>query len=123
LHLRYDLATTAALRYAAAGFIVCYQDVIIGAELPRIVDLLSSRSGNLYVVVLAPAPAVALARDQNRHKTTYGDWTPDDLAAALQSETPRIGLWLDTSELSVDQTVQTILARLDEARIARAGDG
>jgi energy-coupling factor transporter ATP-binding protein EcfA2 len=35
LHLRYDLATTAALRYAVAGFIVCYQDVIIGTELSR----------------------------------------------------------------------------------------
>jgi cytidylate kinase len=120
LHLRYDLATTAALRYAVAGFIVCYQDVIIGTELSRIVDLLAKRAGDLYVVVLAPTPTVALARDLARHKTTYGDWTPDDLATTLQAETPRIGLWLDTSELSVDQTVQTILARFHEARIARA---
>jgi chloramphenicol 3-O-phosphotransferase len=122
LHLRYDLAVAAALRYAAAGFIVCYQDVIIGAELSRVVDLLASRSGSLFVVVLAPEPSVALARDRVRHKTTYGDWTPDDLATALQTETPPIGLWLDTSELSVDDTVQTILARLHEAGIVAAGE-
>ena len=78
LHLRYDLATSVALRYAAAGFIVCYQDVIIGAELSRVVDSLVSRSGSLFIVVLAPEPSVALARDRARHKTTYGDWTPDD---------------------------------------------
>jgi chloramphenicol 3-O-phosphotransferase len=123
LHLRYDLAATAALRYAAAGFIVCYQDVIIGPDLSRVVDLLASCPGSIFVVVLAPNAAVAMARDRGRHKTTYGEWTPEELAAGLQAETPRIGLWLDTSELSVAQTVQTILARLDEARIAIAGDG
>jgi len=122
LHLRYDLATTAALRYAAAGYIVCYQDVIIGADLSRVVDLLTSRPGGLFVVVLAPNPAVAMARDRGRHKTTYGEWTPEELAAGLQAETQRLGLWLDTSELTVEETVHTILARLHEARIATVGD-
>jgi chloramphenicol 3-O-phosphotransferase len=105
LHLRYRLATTAALQYAGAGFIVCYQDVIIGAELSRVVDLLASRSGNLFVVMLTPEPVVALARDRARTKTAYGDWTPQDLAAGLEQETPRMGLWLDTSDLTVDETV------------------
>ncbi|MGC5331497.1 hypothetical protein [Micromonospora sp. DT62] len=37
LRLRYDLAASAADRYAAAGFTVVLQDVILGAELPAMV--------------------------------------------------------------------------------------
>jgi hypothetical protein len=35
----------------------------------------------------------------------------------LRGNTPHLGLWLDTSALSVEETVETILARLDEASI------
>ncbi|RST11854.1 hypothetical protein E2C00_05375 [Streptomyces sp. WAC05374] len=46
-----------------------------------------------------------------------GGWTPEGMDRAMREETERIGLWLDTSELTVDETVETILARLGEARI------
>jgi hypothetical protein len=36
----------------------------------------------------------------------------------LRAETPRIGLWLDTSELSVGETVEAIVAERDRARVA-----
>ena len=117
LHLRYDLAAAAAIRYAAAGFIVCYQDVMVGPELARVVDRLVERPGNLFVVVLVPDPAIALQRDRERGKTAYGDWTPDELDLSIRTETAKIGLWLDTSNLTVNETVKTVFARLDEARI------
>lgn len=117
LHLRYEIATGATIRYAKAGFIVCYQDVIVGPELTRVINLLGERPGDLYVIVLAPNPEVALERDRNRPKTAYVDWAPADLDLSLRTETTRIGLWLDTSALSVDETVATILDRLSEARI------
>lgn len=117
LHLRYDIATHAAIRYARAGFIVCYQDVIVGPELARVVGLLADRPGELYVVVLTPDPVIALQRDRARSKTAYDDWTPHELDLNLRNETERIGLWLDTSNLTASETVTTILARLDQARI------
>ena len=115
LQLRYKLAAQVADSYCAAGFTVVYQDVILGAILEEVVAL--HQGWPLYVVVLCPSPSVALERDAHRHKQTYQSWTPDELDHALRYETPKLGLWLDTSALGVEATVSTIFAHLDEARI------
>jgi hypothetical protein len=39
------------------------------------------------------------------------------LDRALREETPRLGLWLDTSELTLTETVEEILGRADESAI------
>jgi hypothetical protein len=39
------------------------------------------------------------------------------LDRALRAETPRIGLWLDSSDLSVAETVDEIVRRADESRV------
>jgi cytidylate kinase len=116
LNLRYHLAAQTANSYCAAGFSVVYQDVIIGSILDEVIALY--RHWPLYVVVLCPAPDVALKRDATRHKQTYSAWTPDDLDRALRMETPRVGLWLDTSTLTVDETLSTILLRIGEAKVS-----
>lgn len=109
LHLRYDVAARVAEGYVAAGFTVVLQDVILGPELPAMVDRIGARP--LLVVVLAPRPEVVAARERDRPKTGYGDWSPEQLDAGLRTGTPRIGLWLDTSEQRPDETVDEILAR------------
>ncbi|MFD9910748.1 AAA family ATPase [Streptomyces sp. NPDC059063] len=116
LHLRYALSAATAEAYAEAGFTAVVQDVILGEELKRYVDLVDARP--LYVVVLAPSPDAVAAREAARGKTGYGEWTVEALDEGLRTSTPRIGLWLDSSELTVDQTVDAILARLDEAGVA-----
>lgn len=119
LALRYRLACEAAAAYAGAGFAVVYQDVILGHYLAEVVGSLSAHDP--AVVVLDPALDVVARRDREREKTAYGlGWTPRSLAVAL-SETPRLGLWLDTSRLSVSDTVDRILADVDLARIRRSG--
>lgn len=115
LRLRYQLAAQAADGYLAAGFTVVYQDIIIGEMLTEVVAM--RRDWPLYVVVLCPSPAAALERDAHRHKQTYQSWTPEGLDQALRDETPHIGLWLDTSDLTVEQTVEAIFAQLDTARV------
>ena len=116
LRLRYQLAAQTANSYCAAGFNVVYQDVIIGEILSDVVAM--HRQWPLYVVVLCPSPTVALERDANRHKQTYNSWTPEGLDAALRDETPKLGLWLDTSALTVQQTVDAIFNGLDAAYIS-----
>lgn len=111
LHLRYELGAMAARRYVEAGFDVVYQDVILGAEIERVVDMLGGLQ--LEVVVLCPSPGAVARREIARTKTGYGDWTVEALDAGLRRETPRIGLWLDTSDLTVDETVDRILAGSD----------
>lgn len=76
------------------------------------------RSGPLYVVVLAPRAEVVQAREDERRrergKVAYkpGDDSVAELDAYFRRETPRIGLWLDTSEQTVAETADGLLARV-----------
>lgn len=105
--------------YAAAGFTAVAQDVVLGAELPRTAALF--RTEPLLVVVLAPRPAAVAAHEAGRAKTAYGAaWGVQELDGVLRDETPRLGLWLDTSDQTPAETADEILARAwQEARVER----
>lgn len=114
LRLRYRLAAQAADAYVQAGFTVVVQDVVIGKMLNDFVSFVQSRP--FYVVVLCPSPDAVKEREASRTKKGYGDWTVEALDHVLRSETPRIGLWLDTSNQTPEQTADEIIARMkDEA--------
>ncbi|HEX8518439.1 MAG TPA: AAA family ATPase [Pseudonocardia sp.] len=115
LRLRYRLMATTCDLYAGAGCSVVAQDVVLGSHLRLLVDLVRTRP--LHVVVLAPRPAVVAERERRRGKHAYGDWTVDGLDGVLRRDTPRLGLWLDTSELTVDQTCDAILGRSAETSV------
>ena len=75
----------------------------------------------LAVVVLAPSVEVVAEREQTRPKTAYRDGyhTIRDLDHGLRHETPRIGLWIDSSAQTPDETVDEIEARaLGEGLVA-----
>lgn len=115
LWLRYRLSAAAADAYASSGFTTIVQDVILGADVPRYLDLLRTRPRHL--VVLAPSPAAVAEREARRAKKGYGEWTIEALDRSLRDGTPRIGLWLDTSGESPAETVRRVLSRLPQARI------
>ena len=115
LRLRYDLTVATAEAYAAAGFDVVVQDVIIGPELAGFMARIATP--NRYLVVLAPSASVLEQRERDRAKTGYTSFSPADLDHVLRHETPRIGYWLDSSDLSPDQTVDAILANLPAAAV------
>jgi cytidylate kinase len=107
LTLRYRLSAQAADSYAAAGFTAVVQDVILGDHLTAYARMIRTRP--CHIVVLAPRPEVVAAREAGRPKIGYGDWTVGSLHEALEG-TPRIGLWLDTSDQSPAETVEAIMA-------------
>ncbi|MER7008555.1 AAA family ATPase [Dactylosporangium sp. NPDC000555] len=109
LRLRYRLTAQVADAYFEAGFTVVAQDVVLGPHLTELIG--SIRNRPLLVVVLAPSPAAVAARESARAKTAYTDWTVEALDAGLRHRTPRIGLWLDTSDQTPAETVDEILAR------------
>ncbi|MBM7784596.1 AAA family ATPase [Tenggerimyces flavus] len=113
LSLRYRIAAQVADEYVRAGFTAVVQDVVLGASVQEFVDLTTSRP--VAVVVLTPRPEVVARREDERPKSGYVDWTVKELDDYLRAETPRIGLWLDTSDQTPDQTVDEILARMSEA--------
>ena len=116
LRLRYSISASVAEQYCQTGFTVIYQDVIIGRLLS---EAIAFHNEPLYVVVLCPSPDIATQRDTNRHKQAYSvdGWTAEMMHTTLLEETPKVGLWLDTSNLSIEQTTQAILAQLDKAKI------
>ncbi|MEO3793338.1 AAA family ATPase [Nonomuraea sp. B10E15] len=120
LHLRYRIAANTADMYCEAGFTSIVQDVVIGGDLEQFTEMVRSRP--LQVVVLAPDPAAVERRERARGKRGYaGGWTIAQLDAVLRDETPRLGLWLDTSRQRPEETVNEIISRVREAQIG--GDG
>ena len=116
LRLRYQLAAAVADGYADAGFTVVLQDIIIAGHLTDVVSAIRTRP--LYVIVLAPRAEVVQRREDDRQaargKTAYkpGDQSVAELDALFRAETPKIGMWIDTSDQTIDQTVDEILARV-----------
>jgi chloramphenicol 3-O-phosphotransferase len=115
LQLRYRLAALVADGYAEAGFTAVYQDIVMGPDLERVSERIRTRP--LFVVVLAPRPNVVLRRAESRDKSGgYGAWTVEALDEMLR-RTPRLGLWLDTSNQTEHETVAEICHRAADARI------
>jgi hypothetical protein len=95
---------------------VVLQDIVLGGFLTEMVTAIRARP--LFVVVLAPRPAIVGEREAGRRlargKTAYmpADEGPAELDAHLRRETPPVGLWLDTSEQTLNETVEELLARV-----------
>ncbi len=117
LALRHRIAASVAKEYVAAGFDVVYQDVLLGGYLEEVIELLQPLE--VHVVVLCPSADVVARREAEREKRGYAAFTPQDLDRVLRAETAHVGLWLDTSMQTLEETAESILLRLDEARLPR----
>lgn len=115
LDLRQRIAAGVANDYWRDDFTVVLQDIYAGAALNNVVGRLEISP--LYVVVLCPRPDVVAQREAQREKSGYGAWDVAQLWASFEAETPRVGLWLDTSALTPDESVDEILRRRVEARV------
>jgi len=100
--------------YARAGFVPVMDDVVTGrSELDLHLQLLGERP--LYFIVLAPDLEVAVARDAGRKESVLDVWR--HLDADLRSSLEGVGLWLDTSDMTVDETIAAVFEREAEARL------
>jgi predicted kinase len=116
LRLRHRLTATAADEYFGEGFTVVVQDVVLGVHLTAMVHQIRARP--LLTVVLAPTVEAIAAREAARAKDSYDAWTVAQLDHGLRNDTPRLGLWLDTSDQTPEETVEEILHRAwTEARV------
>ena len=114
LALRHQIGCDVAERYLEAGFSVVYQDILVGEALAAVAERLRPRSP--AIVVLVPRVEVLAQRDRDRAKTGYGEhFPPAVLASALEHDTPRLGLWIDSSEMSVTEVVELVLREFEGA--------
>lgn len=115
LSLRYESAARLAQFYAHHGFHFVYSDIVMGDDAARWLGSISD--ADVHLVVLCPSVAVIAERERGRGKFSYRDWfvaggSLEDAIASMARTiegTPRSGLWLDTSTLTPEETVTTIL--------------
>jgi chloramphenicol 3-O-phosphotransferase len=120
LELRYRLSAMVADEYAAAGFAAIVQDNIYGADVVSWIDQVRARP--LHLVVLRPSVEVLEQRHGERRerlgKVAYrGGYNAALNDRDLATTSRDLGLWLDTSRLSSEATVDEIAARAGEATV------
>jgi hypothetical protein len=74
------------------------------------------RSRPCHIVVLLPSLEAVAAREELREEKGYSEWTVEQLYDEFVSGTPRLGLWLDTTNLTPEETVEQILAHATSAQ-------
>ncbi|MQA00475.1 MAG: AAA family ATPase [Dehalococcoidia bacterium] len=105
-----------ARSYAEAGFVPVLDFVVVTRHhLAAYVNYLMGAA--LRVIVLAPSLEVVLSRDAGRGGKTAGRF--NHLDAGLRDELTGKGRWLDTGSMTVDETVEAILADPKAALVVR----
>lgn len=114
LRLRLHNACLLARSFRDAGFTAVLVDIIVGERWDHLREDLAGAP--VYFVVLAPDVGTVIARDAARGKTVGPEWG-HFLDGALRKTIAGIGLWIDTSHQSPDETADEIVRRLDEGLI------
>lgn len=117
LLLRYQQAALLAGSFWNAGVTAVVADNIYGEQdLDWFIELVQARP--LIVVMLVPQTGAVVERELSRGGHAYRRWMDEGglegAVAEFQgyiSETPHIGLWLDTTRQEPETTVDVILSR------------
>jgi predicted kinase len=117
LVLRYAGALSVAKVFLDGGFDVVVEDVIVGPVLRDFLGLVPVPE--FHLVFLDPDAAAIERRERERDRIAYGPgrWSVSGLQALLREETDRIGLWLDTTGQSAEETVEAIASDPDASRV------
>lgn len=114
LFFRYAGSLVLADTYRAAGFDAVIADNIFGEFLTDYLHIAAPET--VHLVMLHPAVEAVQQREDGRGKDAYGNgYSVQGLWDAVESATPRVGLWLDTSAMSVSEVVLEIIRRQHEA--------
>ncbi len=114
LDLRLRNACLLARSFADAGFTAVVDDIVIGDAVEALPELLGDHA--FRFVMLVPDFAQVKQRwiDMGSPFAHAWDWIDD----VIRNETTRIGLWLDTTDLDLDQTIDAIIDDLRRTPVA-----
>ncbi|GAB3911894.1 hypothetical protein GCM10011575_38440 [Microlunatus endophyticus] len=119
LRLRYQAALAVANLYRDAGFDAIISDNLFAEEAHRFIEsAISAHPARLiHFVMLNPSVEAIWDRYNQRPGGGYtATLTPEVLKDAVE-RTPRVGLWLDTSQMTTAQTADQVLERLHQAEV------
>ena len=119
LFLRWLGSIAVAETYQRAGFDAVISDTVFGDFLEDFLDFVSPAP--LHLVVLNPSAETLRAREAGRGTSGTNEADEavpvDALHDAVDRDTRRVGLWLDTSIQDVTETVEVVLSRLADALV------
>lgn len=107
--LRYEIAAAAADIYFKRGFTVVIEDVVAGPFLPEFLRHIKSEP--CHLIVLMPSRDTVAARERDRGGGGYARLSVDELYGLFDTGTPRLGVWIDSTSQTPEQTVEEILRR------------
>ncbi|MCX4981009.1 AAA family ATPase [Streptomyces sp. NBC_00572] len=105
--LRARNACLLADSFTAAGFLPVLDDVVVRRSHLDYYRA-QAKTGPLYPVFLAPGPEKAWERNNARDKRLTTDWA--FLDEAMRTELSDEGVWIDNAHLTVEETVDAVLA-------------
>jgi hypothetical protein len=121
LELRYRHGAMLSQSFVEAGIHAVHVDNIYG---PAVIDQLDRVTCRRALVVLRPSVEAVAEREVARGTGAYDAWRADGpLVDAVRrfdewlAETPPVGLWVDSTDQSAEQTVDWILEHWDQARV------
>lgn len=116
LRLRLRNACILARSFYDHGFTAVIDDIIFGDRFSELLDEVGDLP--LHVVMLVPDLETVRAHERERGTNLWleSEWLTESIAASQ----PRLGLWLDNSAQTPEQTVDEIIRRSEEARVAPA---
>jgi chloramphenicol 3-O-phosphotransferase len=114
LRLRLHNCCLLARSFRDAGFTVVFGDIVLGERWQHVREDLTGVP--FFLVVLAPSVDAVIARDAARSYTVGAEWGKY-LDTELRETMAGIGVWIDSSDQTVDETVDEIMQRLDEGLI------
>ena len=107
LWLRLKNACLLGQSFVQTGVTAVVDDIVIGS---RVDELLHHLAGERFVfVMLTPRLEVIRERERGRGTALWEQW--EWLDDEVRNRTQRIGLWLDNSDQTPDETVDEIMAR------------
>jgi chloramphenicol 3-O-phosphotransferase len=107
LRLRLHTMCLLGRSFFDAGFTVVLDDIVIGKRLDELREDLSGVE--FMFVMLTPSLEAVRQRERGRGTQLWREW--EWLTESIERTSERIGLWLDTTAQTAEQTVDDIMGR------------
>lgn len=118
LQVRLRAACAIAKSFVSAGYVAILEEQVVGERVEHLLQELHDLP--FYFVMLAPPFDVVAARERGRGTDNFARWGSWD--ELLATGTRRIGLWLDNSNDSPEETLRAIMHRAPtEAQVRAQG--